>query len=100
MLYDDFHRTARIAIRKRRYERADFVRRKYCIHYAPVVRAQHATVIGQPDVRRFLAEPVDDTRGMRAPPRIVAVQTNATDVVVSFVHLCKELPDLFGRILE
>ncbi len=64
------------------------------------VGAQHAALVGHPDVGDALAQPVHRARCDAPPPRVLARSPHAADVVVAGVHLGQQAGDLLRRILQ
>ena len=65
----DLDRMARERVAERRHERAHLDAAVDRVDDVAAVAAQHAALVGDPDLRRALADPVHHPRGGLAPPR-------------------------------
>ncbi len=66
----------------------------------PLVRAQHATLVRHADVGRHRAHAVDEFRSVGAEKRVVPLQPESADIVVTGVDALQERRDVLRRVLQ
>src|SRR5882724_1751460 len=96
----DFHRVAREGVAQRGNEGADLDTAVDRVHDFAVVATQHASLVGDPDLRGLLPEPVHQARGGFAPIRIVTVFPDSADVVGAPIHGGDDLADFLRGVLQ
>ncbi len=70
------------------------------IDHAAVVGAQHAPLVGHPDMRDPLAQPVHRERGDSPKRAVMALAADRADIVVAGADRFDQPRDFLGRILQ
>src|SRR5260363_140136 len=70
------------------------------VHDAPAVTAQHATVVGEPDMRNPFAQPVHEARCLMPPYTAPPLRANRPDIVVARAHLLNHFANFFRRVFQ